>query len=110
MKTLIIAAGAAGLLAIGAVAQTTTHSSTSHGAASDHNPALKDSDPVRTTAAAEGANSFTEDQARSRLADAGYTGVTGLAKDKSGVWRATATKDGKSVQVGLDFKGDIATR
>lgn len=110
MKTLILAAGAVGLLAIAATAQT-THSATSHSAtASDHNPAIKDSDPVRTTAAAEGANSFTEDQARSRLAEAGYTGVTRLAKDDSGVWRATATKDGKSVQVGLDFKGNIATR
>jgi putative membrane protein len=58
----------------------------------------------------EGANSFTEGQTRDRLTAAGYTSVQALAKDDKGIWRGTATKDGKSVSVGLDYKGNIATQ
>jgi len=59
-------------------------------------------------ALAEGANSFTEGQARSRLEGAGYSNVTNLTKDDQGIWRGTAQKDGQSVNVGVDFKGNIA--
>ena len=109
MTTKILLAVAATMLGTAAVAQTTTDTSTHH-SASSHNPAIKDSDPARTKVAADGANSFTEDQARSRLTDAGYTNVTGLAKDKKGVWRGTATRGGASVKVGLDYKGNVTTR
>lgn len=88
-----------GLLASGAIAQ--THS---------HNPAIKDSTVARSSSAAQGANSFTEDQARGRIAKAGYTGVSKLAKDRKGVWRGMAMKGGKKVRVGLDYKGDLVTR
>lgn len=112
MKTKILVASMAAAFATAAVAQTTqttTHTSGQHTSTS-HNPAIKDSDPARTATGADGANSFTEDQARSRLGDAGYTNVTKLAKDKKGVWRGTATKGGASVQVGLDYKGNVVTR
>lgn len=55
-----------------------------------------------------GANSFTESQARTRLMEKGYTAVSALKRDKDGVWRGTATKDAKSVSVGVDYKGDIS--
>ena len=55
----------------------------------------------------EGANSFTEAQAKQRIIDAGYTAVSVLAKDERGVWRGTATKAGKSASVGVDFKGNV---
>lgn len=55
-----------------------------------------------------GANSFTENQARSRMTDAGYSDITELAKDDNGIWRAKAKKDGKTVTLGLDYKGNIA--
>ena len=58
----------------------------------------------------KGANSFTEAQATSRLEDHGFTGVTGLTKDDAGIWWATASKDGKSVKVGLDYQGNVATQ
>ncbi|MBS7696523.1 MULTISPECIES: PepSY domain-containing protein [unclassified Chelatococcus] len=58
-------------------------------------------------APAAGANSFTESQARSRLSDAGFTNITGLAKDKDGVWRGKATKGGTSHDVSLDYQGNI---
>lgn len=56
---------------------------------------------------AAGANSFSEGQARGRIEDKGFTNVTGLTKDDSGVWRGTATKDGQSAQVWLDYKGNV---
>ncbi len=56
---------------------------------------------------ASGASSFTEGQARSRIEDKGFTAVSGLAKDDNGVWRGTATKDGASAQVWLDYKGNV---
>jgi len=56
----------------------------------------------------EGANSFTEAQARDRITKAGYASIEGLTKDDKGIWRGKATKDGRAVSVSLDFKGDVA--
>ena len=58
----------------------------------------------------EGSNSFTEEQTRKRLEDAGYKNVTGLKKDEKGIWRGAAMQDGKSVNVGVDFKGNVAAQ
>ncbi|MBV9754509.1 MAG: hypothetical protein JO188_18455 [Hyphomicrobiales bacterium] len=55
-----------------------------------------------------GANSFTEGEAKSRLEKAGYSDVSGLTKDAQGVWRGTASKNGKSLKVGLDYKVNIS--
>lgn len=57
---------------------------------------------------AAGANSFTENQAKSRLESSGYSNVSGLKKDDNGIWRATAQKDGKSETVMLDYQGNIS--
>ncbi|MEK1872200.1 MAG: PepSY domain-containing protein [Rhizobium altiplani] len=54
-----------------------------------------------------GKNSFTEAQAKARIEEAGYTDVTGLKLDDQGVWRASATKDGKQANVSLDFQGNV---
>lgn len=54
-----------------------------------------------------GANSFTEAQAQDRAIAAGYTKVSGLKKDANGVWRGTATGNGKSINVAIDFKGNV---
>ena len=54
-----------------------------------------------------GKNSFTEGQAKARIEEAGYTDVTGLKLDDQGVWRASATKDGKQANVSLDFQGNV---
>ena len=78
--------------------------------ANSHNPAVKSSAPVAVTAPAHGASSFTRDQARGRLAKAGYTNVTRLTKDRNGAWMASAMKDGQKVNVALDYKGNITTR
>jgi len=56
---------------------------------------------------ARGANSFTEDQARSRLENNGFRNVTGLQKDDDGVWRGRAEKNGQQTGVWLDYKGSV---
>lgn len=55
----------------------------------------------------EGANSFTEGQAQDRAIAAGYSDVSALTKDDKGIWRGSATKDGKSVKVAVDYKGNV---
>lgn len=63
--------------------------------------------PMDPGAPLSGANSFTEGQARDRALAAGFTNVSPLKKDDSGVWRGTASKDGKSGSVAIDFKGNV---
>lgn len=57
-------------------------------------------------AAAQG-SLFTEEQARVHLAHLGYTSISGLLKDQDGVWRGSATKDGKTITVAVDIKGTV---
>ncbi|WP_363827889.1 hypothetical protein [Sphingobium sp. LMC3-1-1.1] len=75
--------------------------------AQDSNPAIKDSKVTHVGHAAEGANSFTEDQARGRLTKAGYTKISDLRKDDKGHWVGTAVKKGKKSKVALDYKGNV---
>ena len=37
----------------------------------------------------------------------GFTNVSNLKKDETGVWRGRATKDGKTVDVSLDYQGNV---
>ena len=64
-------------------------------------------DSKNATAPVEGANSFTEEQAKERISEAGYADVTDLTLDAKGVWQAKAMKDGKAVTVALDYQGNI---
>ncbi|WP_207539092.1 PepSY domain-containing protein [Sabulicella rubraurantiaca] len=57
-----------------------------------------------------GANSFTESQARSRMEGAGFSQVSDLRRDDNGVWRGTATRDGRRVQVSVDYQGNVTHR
>ena len=75
--------------------------------AGSHNPVVKDHTPRTTELAAKGRNSFTESQAQSRITKAGYSDVTALAKNKNGVWQGKAMKDGQTVNVALDYKGNV---
>lgn len=63
---------------------------------------------VPASALAQGANSFTEGQARSRIEGAGFTDVTGLQKDGGGIWRGKARKGDRSLDVGFDYRGNMA--
>lgn len=68
---------------------------------------------VFTTAAVDkgaplsGANSFTEGQAKDRVTATGLLTVSAMTKDDNGIWRGTAMKDGKSVSVAVDYKGNV---
>jgi hypothetical protein len=48
----------------------------------------------------------TEDQAKSGIQAHGYSGVSGLKM----AWRGTAVKDGSTVSVMLDEKGNVTAR
>jgi len=55
----------------------------------------------------KGANSFTEGQAKDRAIAHGFSSVSDLKKDGDGIWRGSAMQDGKSVQVAVDYKGNV---
>ena len=55
----------------------------------------------------KGANSFTEGEAKSRMEKMGFANISDLKKDDQGVWRGKAMQDGKSVDVALDFQGNV---
>ena len=46
-------------------------------------------------------------QAQKRMEDQGYTQVSALAKDDKSIWRGHAMKNGKAVDVALDYQGNI---
>jgi len=54
-----------------------------------------------------GSNSFTEAQAKDRILAHGYGSVSGLKKDDKGIWRGTAMQDNRSVNVAVDYKGNV---
>ena len=74
-----------------------------------NNSAVNSPGQNNSNAPVAGRNSFTEGQAKSKIEEAGYTGVTDLKKDDNGVWRGMASKGGSSTNVSLDFQGNVNT-
>jgi len=127
MKSLALATVATIMLASVGIAQTTTGTSSTRGAAPagavPMTPAARNNgdaaaasgnsnQTVATTSAnaptpAKGANSFTMGEARSRIEKNGFTYVSDLAKDENGVWRGKAQKSGSPTSVWLDYKGNV---
>lgn len=66
--------------------------------------------PPNPGAPVAGANSFTEGQAKSRIEANGFTNVSGLKKDDAGVWRGKASKGSQSMNVSVDFQGNVVGR
>jgi hypothetical protein len=88
-------------------------------AAAQQRPASRDANtpavtapnsPPNPAAPVAGANSFTESQAKSRLETNGYANVSSLQKDANGVWRGKASKGGQTVDVSVDFQGNVTPR
>ncbi|WP_313077968.1 PepSY domain-containing protein [Agrobacterium pusense] len=102
MKRFLLAAALVGASTLAAFAHTTPAPATD-----GKTPAVATPEAKNPTAPVEGANSFTEDQAKTRITEAGYTDITGLKKDDEGVWQAKASKDGKPVRLALDYQGNI---
>jgi hypothetical protein len=73
-------------------------------------PAVATSNANNPGAPVAGANSFTQAQARSRIERAGFSNVSRLVKDKDGIWRGTASKDGAVFHVALDYQGNVVAK
>ena len=108
MKTLSLAF-AASLLAGTALAQTPSPQNPSTTAAGGNNNQAVVTTSANAPTPAKGSTSFTQGQARSRIASQGFKSVQGLKKDANGVWHGTAMKNGSSQQVWLDYKGNVGT-
>ena len=67
----------------------------------------QDSSNRQVNAPVAGANSFTEGQAKSRIENMGFADVTDLKKDDNGVWRGRAMKSGQTVDVSVDYQGNV---
>lgn len=100
-------AALAAALAAPAFAQTTPSTTDNRTTTTPPAVSTSNADAKTTAAPVPGKNSFTEGQAKSRLEDHGYSSVSGLHKDDNSVWRGKAMKDGKSVEVAVDFQGNI---
>jgi hypothetical protein len=55
----------------------------------------------------KGANSFTEGEAKKRAEARGFSDIKDLKKDTDGIWRGHATQQGKSVEIAIDYKGNV---
>lgn len=79
-------------------------------------PSAAQNEPINTdankteTAQTPGSTSFTEGQAKGHIENAGYTDVAGLTKTPDGFWTGSAKKDGKPVQVSVDYKGAVSAK
>jgi hypothetical protein len=71
------------------------------------NPAVKTDAGNNANMPVRGANSYTMAEARSHIMRKGYTRVSGLKKDNSGVWRGTAMKEGQLLHVSVDYQGNV---
>ncbi len=106
LATTLIMGLAAGALAEGAAAQNAAP-------AANHNastPAVANTTANNPGAPAAGANSFTEAEAKSHIEKAGYSNVSGLIKDKDGIWRGKASKGDATVDVALDYQGNVVSQ
>ena len=72
-------------------------------------PGVTTSNANRKTSAAPvpGSNSFNMVEARRRIEAGGFAQVTALQKDKNGVWRGKAMRNGAPVSVYCDFQGNV---
>lgn len=55
-----------------------------------------------------GANSFTAAQVRARFSELGFSEVKDLHLDGQGIWRGHAEHAGRSLTVGMDYRGEVA--
>jgi putative membrane protein len=103
MRNIVLAAAAIALFAAPVSAQDIRAAAP----AQPVNPAVKGIHENNSATPVPGANSFTESQAKSQIEAKGYTRVAGLKKGEDGVWRGTATKDGASHPVSVDYQGNV---
>ena len=120
MRASFVVAVAASLLAGQAIAQNTSPSNPAPAPKAQNqippaadgpsNPAVRTEKGNTALAPVAGANSFTEGEAKTRIEARGFANVTGLTKDNQGIWRGKAMHNGRSVDVALDFQGNVFPR
>jgi len=106
MKKIILAVALLSATAMSVAAQKSAPATSTDG----NTPAVATPETKNPTAPVEGANSFTEAQAKSRIEEAGYSDVKDLKKDDKGIWMAAGMKDGKSVMISMDYQGNIVAK
>ena len=110
MRALVVAAAAASLFVSNAFAQAPQAPASKQAppaASGPGNPAVRTNEGNTAAAPVAGANSFTEAEAKSRIEARGFAGVTQLRKDEQGIWRGKAQRNGTTVDVALDFQGNV---
>jgi hypothetical protein len=88
-------------------AVTTPNAPVVSGTGSATNKAVNTAPANNSGAPVAGANSFTMGQARDRIEAKGFTKVDALMLDSKGVWRGKAMKGGQSVDVSMDYQGNV---
>jgi hypothetical protein len=104
MRAMIVGLAIVGMLPGIAIAQSDQPQASSQ---TTSNKIVKHTTVETTSVPSEGANSFTEGQARERIAKAGFTRVSKLVKDDAGLWQGTAHQHRRTVHVALDYKGNV---
>ncbi|KIQ02944.1 hypothetical protein RU07_10205 [Agrobacterium tumefaciens] len=121
MKKFILAAALLSATALSVAAQTSAPATTAPATSAPtttapapstdgNTPAVATPETANPTAPVEGANSFTEEQAKTRIQEAGYTDVKDLKKDDKGIWMAGGMKDGKAVMISMDYQGNVVAK
>jgi hypothetical protein len=105
MKSFVPGIAAAAVLFGGMTVARAAQSDTA--AASGNNNQAVATTSANAPSPAQGANSFTMAQAKSRLEQQGFSNVSDLNKDSNGVWHGKAQKNGSSDTVWLDYKGNV---
>lgn len=103
MRNTLLIAAAMAFVAAGAVAQTPPAKDGPQNSAVN----TQNSSNRMVDAPVKGANSFTEGEAKSRIERMGFANVSDLKKDNDGIWRGQAMKNGKRVDVALDYQGNV---
>lgn len=106
-RTIGIAVAAALSCSTIALAQTTAPVASQN---APQNSPIKEPHATKSGAPAAGHNSFTKGQAKRHIEKAGYSNVTGLVKDKDGLWQGHAEKNGQQVNVAMDFQGNVTSK
>jgi putative membrane protein len=105
MNYLVIGLATIGLLTTGAAFGQTNQKGTDAASGNDNQAVVTTT--ANAPAPAKGANSFTMNEAKSRIERSGFSNVGGLTKDDNGVWHGNAQKGGNTTTVWLDYKGNV---
>ncbi|MDM7852467.1 PepSY domain-containing protein [Pseudochrobactrum kiredjianiae] len=74
---------------------------------SPETPAVSAPQTNNSSAPVAGKNSFTEEQAKERFEEAGYSQISDLKLTEAGIWEATAMNGANKVSVQLDYQGNV---